>query len=269
MYVPRLTVITLGVLVLATTSVLAQGSTSSDHLLTGSTIPLVQHALEAPGLLDIAIRRDELKKWIVDYSEWQEWAQRWSNRREPGVFSSSRERRPKPDPPDWLFDYCESGIDASEESEQACTLLTEWSTPNAIVQAATTRAAATQAGEDADNTTWWEHVHLDGGWPAMQADASIYGVIGVHATTEVRGRFEIFLAPGAMLVRVPTRGGGHAWKVATNYGITYRLGGFTLPGGRRALLHVNLAKAWLFAMGDLPTNSTDFIGLSMTFKKKP
>jgi hypothetical protein len=102
----------------------------------------------------------------------------------------------------------------------------------------------------------------------MQANLSIYGVIGVHATTHVKGRFEIFLAPGAMLVRVPVRGGGHAWKVATNYGITYRLGGFTLPGGRRALLHVNLAKAWIFAMGDLPTDSTDFIGLSMTFKKK-
>jgi hypothetical protein len=268
MHVPRLTVVTLGVLALATTPVLTQDNTSSDYPLRGSAIPLAQGALDAPGLPDLAIRRNELRKWIADFSDWKQWAERWRNRRQPGVFSSSRERRPRPDPPDWLFGYCESGIDGSDEGEAACTLLTEWSAPNASTQTASARAAATQASEDSDNTTWWEHVHLDGGWPAMQANLSIYGVIGVHATTHVKGRFEIFLAPGAMLVRVPVRGGGHAWKVATNYGITYRLGGFTLPGGRRALLHVNLAKAWIFAMGDLPTDSTDFIGLSMTFKKK-
>ena len=268
MQVPRLTVVLLGVLLLTTTSVLAQDNPSPDHPLTGSAIPLAHRALDAPGLPDLAIRRDELRKWIDDYSEWKEWAQRWGNRRQPGVFTGSRERRPRPVPPDWLSGYCESGIDGSDEGEQACALFTEWSAPNAVVQAATTRAVATQAGEDSDNTTWWEHVHLDGGWPAMQANLSIYGVIGVHATTYVKGRFEIFIAPGAMLVRVPNGGGGHAWKVATNYGITYRLAGLTLPGGRRALLHVNLAKAWLFAMGDLPTDSTDFIGLSMTFKKK-
>jgi hypothetical protein len=268
MSVPRLMVAVLGVLVLATTSALAQDNGSPDHPLTGSAIPVAHRALDAPGLPDLAIRRDELRKWIDDYSEWNEWAQRWTNRRQPGVFTGSRERRRRPDPPDWLFGYCESGIDGSDEGEQACALVTEWNAPNAVAQAATTRAAATQASEDSDNTTWWEHVHLDGGWPAMQANLTIYGVIGVHATTYVKGRFEIFIAPGAMLVRVPNRGGGHAWKVATNYGITYRLAGLTLPGGRRALLHVNLAKAWLFAMGDLPTDSTDFIGLSMTFKKK-
>jgi hypothetical protein len=266
MRMPSLRVVTLGIVASAATPVLAQDDSSFDRALTGQSIPLVQRALEAPTVPDGAKRRDELKKWVDEFSEWKQWAGRWRNRREPGLLSGSRERRPRPDPPDWLFDHCGSGIDGSDESEEACTLLAEWSAPNAIVQAATTRATATQASEDSDNTTWWEHLHLDGGWPAMQAN--IYGVIGVHATTHVKGRFEIFLAPGAMLVRVPTKGGGHAWKVATNYGITYRLTGFALPGGRRALLHVNLAKAWLFAMGDIPTDSTDFIGLSMTFKKK-
>ena len=269
MYVPRLTVVTLGVLALATTSVLAQDDASSrSTVLPGNAIPLVDHALRAPDIPDASRRHDELEKWIDEYSEWKQWAQRWANRRQPGVFSGSRERRQRPDPPTWLLDQCESGIDASDKMIEACTLITEWRAPYAITQAAGARAAAAQSGEDDDNTTWWEHVHLDGGWPAMQANLSIYGVIGVHATTYVKGRFEIFLAPGAMLVRVPNRGGGHAWKVATNYGITYRLARLTLPGGRRALLHVNLAKAWLFAMGDLPTDSTDFIGLSMTFKKK-
>jgi hypothetical protein len=257
--------LTLGILAAATTSILAQDA-RSDHALPGKSIPLVQRALEAPGLPDAAKRRDELKKWVDEFSEWQQWAERWMNRREPGTFSASRERRPRPDPPNWLFEQCESAIDASDEIVAACTLLTEWRAP---AQAASARATATQGSEDGEKTTWWEHVHLDGGWPAMQADASIYGVIGVHATTHVKGRFQIFLAPGAMLVNVPVRGGGRAWKVATNYGITYRLVEFTVPGSRRALLHLNLAKAWLFAAGNLPTDSTDFVGFSVTFKKKP
>ena len=44
---------------------------------------------------------------------------------------------------------------------------------------------------------------------------------------------------------------------------------FTLPGTTRlAYLHLNLAKAWLLGAGpDVPTSSTDFAGLSITFKK--
>jgi hypothetical protein len=39
--------------------------------------------------------------------------------------------------------------------------------------------------------------------------------------------------------------------------------------GRTTFLHLNFAKAWLFSIGpDVPTKSTDFAGLSFTFKKK-
>jgi hypothetical protein len=124
--------------------------------------------------------------------------------------------------------------------------------------------------EEADKTTFWRNVHLDFGWPAMQSGLSLYGVVGMHATTSVHGRLQIFVAPGAMLLNVPTRGGGRAWKLATNYGIAYRLGEFGFPGQRTAVLHLNLAKAWLISAGpDVTTKSTDFIGLSMTFKKAP
>ena len=69
---------------------------------------------------------------------------------------------------------------------------------------------------------------------------------------------------------VPMRNGARAWKLATNYGIACRLGQFRFPGNRRALLHVNLAKAWLLSGGpDVATKSTDFVGFSVTFKKTP
>jgi hypothetical protein len=112
-------------------------------------------------------------------------------------------------------------------------------------------------------------VHLDGGWTALQSGSSLYGVLGVHATTTVRGRLAVFVAPGAMLMNVPTTDGRRAWKVAANYGVTYRLGQIAFPGQRQALLHLNLAKAWLLnGGGDVATNSTDFVGLSITFSKK-
>ena len=105
----------------------------------------------------------------------------------------------------------------------------------------------------------------------MQSGVSIYGVLGMHATTTVKGRFQIFVAPGAMLMNVPTTDGSRAWTVATTYGIAYRIGEFTIPGTtRRAYLHLNLVKAWLLSTGpNMPSSSTDFGGLSVTFKKNP
>jgi hypothetical protein len=165
---------------------------------------------------------------------------------------------------------CRALLDEDEETGEACDLLAEWSADLVTTKASTARASARTASEAGDRTIWWEHVHLDAAWPAIQSGVSTFGVIGMHATATVRGRLEIFVAPGAMLLNVPTRDGGRAWKVATNYGIAYRLGQFTFPGNRQALLHLNLAKAWLLSAGpDVPTKSTDFVGLSITFKKTP
>jgi hypothetical protein len=59
------------------------------------------------------------------------------------------------------------------------------------------------------------------------------------------------------------------WKLATNYGMGYRLLDFTLPGGREAVLHLNLAKAWVVSgTSDLVTRrSMEFAGFSITLKK--
>lgn len=147
---------------------------------------------------------------------------------------------------------------------EACSLVAEWRAGYATSRTTNVRVAASAAEEDDDKTIWWEHLHLDVAWPAVQSGVSLYGVVGMHATTSVRGRLEIFVAPGAMLLNVPTRT-GRAWKLATNYGIAYRLGQFRFPGNRHALLHVNLAKAWLLAAGpDVSTRSTDFVGFSVT-----
>lgn len=263
----RSAVVILAVLT-ATAPVWAQTTDSGIQPIDGRTIPIANVAIDAPTLpmWDGVGRRQQLEKWIADYSAWREWAAVWGNRREPGWFRDSRSRRPRPDPPVWLFEECE-GL-APDARNDACLLLTEWSAGTA----ATTLNAAMltpNAPEDDKKITWWEHVHLDAGWPALQSGSGVYGVLGLHATTTVRGRFQVFVAPGAMLLNVPTQDGGRAWKVATNYGIAYRLAQFTLPATTRAaLLHLNLAKAWLLSAGpNVQTRSTDFVGLSMTFKK--
>jgi hypothetical protein len=263
----RSAVVILAVLT-ATAPAGAQTTDSGIQPVDGRPIPIASLAIDAPMLpmWDGAARSTQLEKWIADFSAWREWASMWGNRREPGWFSDSRTRRPRPDPPVWLFEECE-GL-APDAREEACQLLAEWSAGTA----ATTLTAGVpppNAAEDDKKITWWEHVHLDAGWPAVQSGLGVYGVLGVHATTTVRGRFQVFIAPGAMLLNVPTDDGGRAWRIATNYGIAYRLVQFTIPGvDRNALLHLNLAKAWLFSAGpNVSTRSTDFVGLSMTFKK--
>jgi hypothetical protein len=265
-----ITVVILGFITAGTTSSLAQVHEDQAPLPT-QTISLASHAIQAPEIPtpDSARRQEELEleKWIHDFSEWKKWIDQWGNRREPGWLSESRQRRQRPDPPEWLFDRCDDSLDDEGRMADACTLVAEWSAGYPTSPAISARVTASPPDEKVEKTVWWEHLHLDVAWPAMQSGASLYGVVGMHATTSVAGRLEIFIAPGAMLLNVPARNGGRAWKLATNYGIAYRLVQFSLLG-RQALLHVNLAKAWLFDAGtDVQTKSTDFVGFSMTFKK--
>jgi hypothetical protein len=260
----------LGVVTCGSTSGVAQTvEDESNAPLPAHPIAAARGAIHSPELIDPATQQQELEKWVRDYSSWKQWAELWANRREPGWFTSSRQRRQRPNPPRWLSDRCSEVVEHDDDIADACVLVAEWRGGVAAAQIATQRASATAGAEDTDKTTWWEHVHLDGGWPALQSGSSLVGVVGMHATTTVHGRLEIFVAPGAMLLNVPAGRGGRAWKVATNYGIAYRLSQFTLPGKRQAVLHLNLAKAWLLSAGDVPTKSTDFVGLSLTFKRTP
>jgi hypothetical protein len=55
----------------------------------------------APDLSDrsAAQRAAELDRWVEDFTEWMTWSTEWVNRREPGLFTSYRDRRQKPAPP--------------------------------------------------------------------------------------------------------------------------------------------------------------------------
>ena len=120
-------------------------------------------------------------------------------------------------------------------------------TPGRLARALRSRTGKEQiraertSREAPTKTKWWSSVHFDALWVTTQIPAT-YGVIGIHATHKISGRLQIFLAPGAMLLNVPTRRGNREWKPATDLGISYQLFDFRFPGNQAdATLHVNVA----------------------------
>jgi hypothetical protein len=234
-------------------------------------LPPVTGAPVAALRSDDSERRAELQLWIRQFSEWQQWSEQWRGRRQPGWFTGFRDRSQKPAPPSWLPARCEGVFDDQDPLREGCLLLTAWREDGAPAQQIRqVRIAATTDQEEPSKTTWWEHIHTDVMWPALQWQNSIYGVVGTHVATEVGGRLQVFTAPGVMLLSVPGRNGMRLWKFAANYGIGYRLMNFTMPGGRPAELHLNLAKMWLVSgAADVVTGRTiDLMGFSVTFKRE-
>ena len=267
------TLVAVGVLIATASSVFAQAAEEAPPPLPAPTlsIPALTGPIATLATPETAERRVELQRWIEAFSAWQDWSAQWRGRRQPGWFTGSRQRSQKPEPPPWLAARCETVFDDADPMMQACALLAAWRQEGAPAQQIRqVRVTAVTEHEEPPKTTFWENVHVDVMWPALQWQASIYGVVGTHITTEVGGRLQVFTAPGAMLLKVPTRYGSSVWKVAVNYGIGYRVMDFTLPGGRPAELHLNLAKMWLLSdAADLVTGRTiDLIGFSLTFKRQ-
>ena len=260
------------VLVMIASAALAAGAADSSVQTvtpTAQTISVDSPQRPAPFELSPA-EATELERWMRDFDEWKKWWAEWANRPEPGLFTSSRPRREKPQPPDWLSARCAALVIDADPLRRACALVAEWRQDNAALLSRQVRAAVAQMKEDGTKTIWWEHIHVDVLWPATQVRTDVYGVIGAHTSMTVRGRLQVFLAPGVMLLNLPAMDGTRVWKVATNYGIGYRLFDFTFPGDRRASLHLNLAKSWLVSdtCDLLVARNLDFVGLSMTFKRR-
>jgi hypothetical protein len=211
--------------------------------------------------------RGELDAWVRSYIEWHTWAEEWRGRTEPGWFHR-RDRRQKPDPPEWLDAVCADGRDDREWLVEACALRDDWAGDFLVSEWRQKVAASRTQQEAPTKTMWWEHVHVDGFWPVLKSHGTAFGAFGTHATIDVTGRFQVFVAPGFMMLNVPTST-GREWTPATDWGFAYRLGTFKFPGyDGKATLHVDFAKAWLFlGAGSLFDSSVDLAGFSMTFSR--
>jgi hypothetical protein len=228
--------------VLATLVILFGISTTAFAQDGPSPPPLPSTAIEAatgqpaapPALVDDGATEPlaDVERWVRDYEEWKDWSSQWQNRRQPGWFTGFRDRRDPPVPPAWLSTRCVAVIEEQDPLMRACTLLREWNDGFIANQLRTAGAAAVAQREDEKKT---------------------------------------FVAPGVMVLNLPSRNGTRTWKVAANYGIGYRLFDFVFPGNRLASLHVNAARAWVMSdVADVATGRTvDFAGFSLTFKKNP
>ena len=266
-----LSTVVAAVVSLAATANLAGAQTSEGQApLPAHPIPLVTQVLVLPpepppqDPFELARRMAALQQWALEYSEWKEWDAQWRGKFEPGLLGY-RERRQRPDPPAWLFDDCRYLADVEGLRAESCRLLAEWQDDDAA--AAQVRAAILAARTEQDeHTKWWNSVHLDALWLTPNVPAS-YGVVGIHATLKVVGRWQVFVAPGAILLNVPTQRGAREWVPATDLGFSYRLFDLALPGRRQGTLHLNVARAWI--LGDssgLIGQTADLAGLSLTLK---
>jgi len=228
---------------------------------------------QSTGIVSVDLSGDrlaELAQWTKEYNAWKEWADQWRNRREPGLLRSVRKRRQPPIPPEWLPDACRLVGDEAGALAEGCKAWRDWSTDDYAAELIAHQIAQTRADKEAPRkTVWWEHIHIDALWPMTQTGSSAYGVAGIHTTLQVTRRFQIFLAPGAMMMRLPSVDGGQRWSPATHWGFSYQLFDFRFPGtSRPSTLHLNLARVWIMGESRLPTTGEMYLaGFSLTFKR--
>jgi len=208
-------------------------------------------------------RADQLRAWLSEDSEWKAWYEKFRNRPERG-WAGYEDRRKRPEPPLWLEAECASLLDAEGLLGAACDLLQELKT------GIPAKPPALPYREEPPKTIWWEHVHLDALWPMAQWQSNVYGVVGVHATITVKGRFQLFVAPGAILLNLPN-GRSRDWQPATDWGVAFRLTDFRFPGtGQWVSLHFNFAEAWLLTgQPAMAKSKIELAGFSFTFKRDP
>ena len=229
-------------------------------------VPQVNDAVTAGQLLE------RLEQWTRDYASWKAWQERWRNTPEPGWFSS-KSRRQVPTPPEWLAPLCARSAQDDELLGSACSAWRDWINSDVAADALSQQLAQSRSTHEATHRTqWWERVHLDAYWPMTRSGASAFGVVGMHATVQIARRVQVFMAPGIILMRVPTADGRHSWSAATDWGFSYRLFDFQMPVLKRGTTaHLNMAKVWMLGNNaDLSSIGNDMYvaGFSLTFRRK-
>ncbi len=207
-------------------------------------------------------RQKELKKWVKAFKDYQQ----WENYVKVNNLLHLVKRKPKPDPPSWLEKDCQDLLETSDASfVEACELLSEWKLD--VVSARISRQARKERQEREKDvrSKFWEHIHLDGLWPMTEVGTTLFGVAGTHVTFPVTERFQLYAAPGFMVINQPDGAASRRWNYAIDWGFSFRVAEF-----RRADLHVNMAKAWVMDCASLvgDTCSVDLAGMSLTFKRK-
>src|SRR5262245_17578583 len=193
----------------------------------------VAAVVPAPNAVSPVERAWALERWTKDYAAWKAWFDQWRNRPEPGLWHN-KDRRDPPVPPDWLAADCARPAENEGMLAEACQFLADSTSADLATEMVVAQQTTARTQKEAPGrTAWWSHVHLDALWPMTQGGSSVFGVVGLHTTIGIGGRMQIFLAPGAILLRAPSLDGSQHWQPATDWGFSYRMFNFTMPGIRR------------------------------------
>jgi hypothetical protein len=226
----------------------------------------------------------ELDRWIHEYKSWQEWAEKWLNRRQwvmhpfpypfwkesPFLFTYVASPRVKPDPPRWLEAVCLQQESPSVESDpvvEACHLFESWKDDYVAGQIRLEIATARSREVPPPKSVLFEHIHFASLWTTVQAGSGpgAYGLAGVHATIDIHGRWQVYAFPGVMAVDLPNGRGERIVTIGYDWGFAIRLFDFRIPYLEvPAKAHLNVVKIWV---PEIP-QKIDMIGLSFTLKKK-
>ncbi len=200
-----------------------------------------------------------LQEWTLDYGGWLDRANdRAHHTPAPlwSVFAGTAE----PAPPPWLGTACEL-LAGTEQFVRPCELLAVWRDDPGAKSRHAALVALIQK-EAPEKTIWWQHLHIDGLWSTTQSNVSALGLFGMHMTVTVVGRVQVFVAPGIMLVSVPTLYKTREVVPAADWGVSYRL--FNVGS---STVHLNLVHAWMLQAAAINANTT-LAGLSVTFRPR-
>ena len=219
---------------------------------------------DEPKMVTVSLEQvQELEQWTGDFLKWQEAVDQWLDQPVQRSWYYFLDRHPKPAAPVWLKDAC-TLLAGDQQFSQGCEMLDRWDEGPLTIRARKAMAATVTGKEAPTNTVWWKHVHLDGLWSTTQSNVSAFGLFGMHMTVPVRGRMQVFVAPGILLVNVPTIYGSREVKAATDWGITYRL----FDAGRNTV-NFNVVHAWMLGGGqNLVNPQMTLAGFSLSFRPR-
>jgi hypothetical protein len=217
-------------------------------------------------------QQEELARWVKDVRNYLAWYERYRGRVAKNLLGFPGERKEPPPVLAWMPAKCDVLADFVPKPDgplrEACNLLSYYKSDFTLDPAVLQALYAQKQSEKEPRSSFWKHLHLDGGWTSLDYRMHTYGLVGMHVTLpEIARRIQIYLPPGILLLSMPDGNGGRAFQPAATVGVSIKMFAFEFPKGKEGMAHFNLAKAYVVGRSS-PTDtnkSVDLVGLSFTW----
>ena len=215
----------------------------------------------------------DLERWLKNIEKWQRYEAKWDNRPVHNDWGRIVERRPPPEPPQWLAAHCAEATAAGVELEgqmlTACRVLADPKSPLQTVPSAlqTRRLAAEKPRK---HSSFLTRLHIDWIWSTASTNGRAYGIVGSHMSLVDVGRLQVFGPPGVLLLSVPDGEGSRRLTLGYTWGVSVRLADVRLFAPTKNMtLFLNVSKVWVNGGSDHGNfRGYDIAGFSLAPRKK-